>query len=255
MQWDSGQYLRFAHERTQPSLDLAGRIPLDNPRKVLDMGCGPGNSTAVLARRFPGAEILGVDSSPDMIEAARRACPQCRFLLADAGRDIGAFPADADIVFSNACIQWIPDHRRLLSDWMGLLAPGGVLAVQVPVNENEPMHRILRETAGSNRWRGRFPVSRNFYTLEPREYADLLSPLSRELTLWQTTYYHRLPSHGAIGEWMRGTSLRPYLQALPEEERDAFEQEIVRQLPAHYPSQEDGTVLFPFPRFFIVAVK
>lgn len=254
--WNSSQYLKFGAERTQPAIDLANRIGLEAPKKVIDIGCGPGNSTEVLARRFPDASILGIDSSPEMIEAAQRNHQGLEFRLCDAGKDLpklgeGTF----DVVFSNACIQWIPDHRSLLRDMMSLLRPDGVLAVQTPMNYEEPIHRIIGEVVSAKKWASRFPSPRIFYNLTQSEYFDLLSELSSGFTLWQTTYFHRLKSHEDIMEWYRGTGLRPYLDALPESDRPEFEQDIFDRLTGAYPKQKNGEIIFRFPRFFFLAVK
>ncbi len=255
-QWDAAQYLRFEAERTQPSIDLAARIPLERPAKVLDVGCGPGNSTAVLARRFPEAAILGVDNAPPMIEAAKKAYPHLSFALCDAaGAELEELGADFDVVFSNACIQWIPDHPALLARLLARLQPGGVLAVQTPMNYEEPIHRIIGEVCGRREWRDKIGTPRIFYNLTPGEYADHLARLAADYTLWQTTYYHRLESHEAILDWYRGTGLRPYLQALSEADRPAFEKAVYDEVAAAYPRQENGEILFRFPRLFFLAVR
>lgn len=255
MKWNAEQYLQFEQERTQPAIDLAVRIPLKEPGRVLDVGCGPGNSTKVLADRFPGARLLGVDQSPEMVEAARGQHPSLQFTCCDAAKDLDALGMQFDVIFSNACLQWIPDHPALVRKLMELLLPGGVLAVQVPMNQNEPIHQIIQVCASSPRWKSFFPHPRLFYTLAQEEYADLLSQWTKEYTLWETIYIHRLPSHRAILEWYRGTGLRPYLQALPAREAEQFELEILARLEEAYPKQKNGEILFRFPRFFFLAQK
>jgi len=252
--WNSAQYLKFERERTQPAIDLANRIELENPRQIVDIGCGPGNSTAVLARRFPGVQILGIDNSPDMIGKARRDYPQLEFALCDAGRNLGGLDRDFDIVFSNACIQWIPEHRRLIPDMMGLLRPGGVLAVQAPDNFGEPVHKIIAEVTVSPEWASRFHSPRIFYNLAQGEYYDLLSELSADFSIWQTTYFHTMKSHSDILEWYRGTGLRPYLDILSPEDKPAFERDIHAELVRAYPTQKNGDIIFRFPRLFFTAV-
>ncbi|WP_337512819.1 methyltransferase domain-containing protein [Ruminococcus sp.] len=172
--WDAAQYLKFGAQRTQPSRDLAARIPLEQPRKIIDIGCGPGNSTEVLRQRFPQADILGVDSSPEMIRAAAQAHPEMRFQLCDAGTELGTLDRDFDVVFSNACIQWIPNHPKLLREMMQLLRPGGILAVQIPINQKEPIHQIIQALAAGEKWKAHFPSPRIFYQLTVSEYYDLL---------------------------------------------------------------------------------
>ena len=251
--WNAALYLKFETERTQPAEDLARRIPCEAPAKILDVGCGPGNSSRVLATRFPKASILGIDSSPAMIEAATAGHPDIAFRLCDAGRDLVRLDQDFDVVFSNACIQWIPDHPSLLRAMLGRLRPGGVLAVQTPMNHHEPIHRIIEELTTADPWRGEFPNPRVFYNLSPEAYFDVLSELAEEVTLWETSYHHILPSHDAIMEWYRGTGLRPYLQALSDEKRIVFEQAVRDRVVEAYPARKNGRVIFRFPRFFFLA--
>lgn len=252
-QWDSDQYLRFAAERTQPAIDLARRIAVPAARDVLDVGCGPGNSTEVLAARFPGARLCGLDSSPEMLAAARQRHPEWEFRLGDASRDLDGLDQRFDVVFSNACIQWIPHHERLLPRLLRLVRPGGVLAVQTPMNEAEPIHRLLGELVAAPEWKAFFPRPRLFHNLRPEGYFDLLAALAGELHLWSTTYYHVLPSPTAILEWYRGTGLRPYLEVLPASERGRFEAVVLERIVARYPPQANGAVIFRFPRFFFTA--
>ena len=255
MNWNAEQYLQFERERTQPAIDLANRIPAREPQRVLDIGCGPGNSTRVLAERFPGARVMGVDSSPDMIGAAREKHPALRFEPCDASTELGGLGMRFDVIFSNACIQWIPNHPALLEQMMALLNPGGVLAVQTPMNEREPIHQIIQECVAEPHWKEFFPHPRVFYNLKPEEYAGLLAQWTEDYTLWETAYIHRLPSHRAILNWYRGTGLRPYLQVLPAREAEQLELEILAQLEERYPKQKNGEILFRFPRFFFMAGK
>ena len=251
--WDAAQYLVFERERTQPAIDLARRIAGRRVARAVDVGCGPGNSTAVLAAAFPDAKVLGVDSSPEMLDAARSAHPGLSFAHADAAGGLAELPGSFDVVFSNACLQWVPDHPVLLARLMGKVAPGGVLAVQVPVNYDEPVHRIIREIVARPAWRGAFPQPRVLHTLAPEEYFDVLSRIATDFSLWQTSYYHRLPSHEAVLAWYRGTGLRPYLEALGERDRARFEADVLAEVEKSYPVRENGEVMFRFPRLFFVA--
>ncbi len=253
MAWDSGQYLKFEAQRTQPARDLAARIGREGVRDVLDVGCGPGNSSRVLAERFPGARVRGIDSSPEMIAAARARHPDLEFSLCDAGKELATLGLAFDVVFSNACIQWIPDHPKLVRELLGLVRPGGVLAVQTPMNYDEPIHTIIAGLVAGEKWRGAFKQPRIFYNLRPGQYFDLLADVAAGFDLWQTTYYHVLPSHAAIMEWYRGTGLRPYLSALPEAQRAVFEADVLAQVVEQYPKQRDGRIIFRFPRFFFTA--
>lgn len=253
MDWNSKQYLKFKAERTQPAVDLANTINLKNPKKILDAGCGPGNSTQVLYDKFPDAYILGVDSSQDMIDAAKKNCPHLDFKLCDISKDLDQLGQDFDIVFSNACIQWVPDHERLLKNMIDLLNPEGVLAVQIPMNFKEPIHTIIQELAASEKWKGYYKDTGRRNVLSQGEYYDILSDISREFYIWDTVYYHTMKSHEDILEWYRGTGLRPYLSALPEDKRAEFENEVLRRLIIEYPKQKNGDVIFRFPRFFFIA--
>lgn len=254
-QWDSALYLKFKAQRTQPAKDLAARMDMEAPSEIIDIGCGPGNSTRVLKDRFPNARILGIDSSPDMIEAARSDNPDMEFMLLDAANELDSLDKRFDAVFSNACLQWIPGHHTLMPRLMGLLKDGGMLAVQLPMIYDEPIHRIIESTADSEKWRGRLRSGEIFHRLSQGEYFDILSGISSDLEMWQTVYLHRMPSHDSILEWYRGTGLRPYLEQLDEPSRAEFESDILTGIKREYPPQANGEIIFRFPRFFIIAVK
>jgi trans-aconitate 2-methyltransferase len=251
--WDASQYLRFAGERTQPCHDLVARIPLAAPGRVIDLGCGPGNSTAVLAERWPDAEIVGLDSSAEMVARARADFPKVDFLESD----IGSWQTDEpfDVVFSNAALQWLPDHRGLLPHLHSQVAPGGVLAVQVPGDPAAIPHRLMRELANSPAWREFFHGDvREWFVEAPEVYYDILAPHALRLDLWMTDYLYILPDVAAIAEWYRGTGLRPYLDALGDEPlRAKFVDDFIASLRAHYSPRHDGRVIFPFRRLFLIA--
>lgn len=253
--WNASQYLKFEKERTQPSIDLAGRIPLRNPKRILDIGCGPGNSTAVLRQHYPNAQISGIDSSQDMVTAATQTYPDLDFQLCDAVTGLSSLSSDYDIVFSNACIQWLPEHQKRLPEMLSRLRPGGFLAIQTPMNDKEPIHTIIEGLAKAQPWREKLSFQRIFYNLTPAEYFDLLTGAAGDFTLWETTYYHTLSSHRDIMQWYRGTGLRPYLQALAPQDAACFEAEVFARVKDAYPLQADGRVIFRFPRFFMLAEK
>ncbi len=253
-EWNAAQYLRFERERTQPAADLAARIDVADPKKIIDIGCGPGNSTRVLKKRFPAAQVLGADKSPHMVEEAKKSCPGIDFMVCDAKSELKKAGGGYDIVFSNACIQWIPGHPRLLREMMGMLKEGGVLAVQTPMQMREPIHLIIDEVSQSEKWRGKLSGGRLFYNLPREEYFDLLCGISAEFFMWETAYCHRLPSREAILDWYRGTGLRPYLARLTKEEQKEFEEDILKRIKEEYPLRVGG-VLFPFPRLFFTAVR
>ena len=254
--WDSDQYLRFSRERTQPSRDLVARIPLEGAARLLDMGCGPGNSTAELAARFGAAGVTGIDNSPQMLAAAREAHPDLRFISFDMTRDDWSpLGGGYDVVLSNACIQWLPDHARLLPRMLGLLVPGGWLAVQLPLVRRQAMRRILDEASAMPRWSALLADVSVPRALDPGDYFDILAPAASELQIWQTTYYHRMGSLDDVVEWYRGSSLRPYLRALGEREGDAFVGEVRRRAAEAFAPQPSGGYLLPFPRLFMLAQR
>lgn len=253
--WDSLKYLKFGNERTQPAIDLLNRIHFEKPRKILDIGCGPGNSSEVLVRRYPNADVLGIDSSPDMIKAAQIQHPDIQFKQCDASEDLLNLGRDFDIVFSNACIQWIPDHSILLKNMMCLLKTGGIIAIQTPMNYQEPIHRIIQEVSTNQTWSFKFKNPRIFYNLTQSEYYNLLSDISSDFCMWQTIYIHKMKSYDDIMEWYRATGLRPYLNVLSEVDKLRFEKDIYDKLANAYPKQNNGEIIFPFPRFFFIAKK
>lgn len=255
MSWDSKQYLKFQRERTQPSIDLADRLTVQSPAAVIDIGCGPGNSTAILKKRYPNAAVTGADNSENMVAAAREKYHDVEFILCDASKDLNKLNRKVDIVFSNACIQWVPDHPKLLREMMSLLKEGGELAVQIPMNYDEPIHRIIQESVKSEKWRDKFNDPRVFHTLTPEKYYDILAEISSDFDMWQTTYFHRMKSHSDIMEWYKGTGLRPYLEALSETDSAEFERDVFAEVQKAYPKQANGEIIFRFPRLFFKAEK
>ena len=253
--WNPEQYLKFQSERTQPAIDLASRIELQEPRRIIDLGCGSGNSTAVLKNRWTDAAISGLDSSPSMIQSATAEYPDLDWIE----MDIDAWSPDIgyDLIFSNAAFQWLQTHETLLPKLVSCLNPSGVLAFQVPNNEHSPYHRVLVELAESNRWRGLLEEAKNPLAYYPIDfYYDLLKPTCSQLTLWETEYVHVLEGPEAILEWVSGTGLKPYLEALEnQEDRTAFREEVLEGYRAAYPLCYDGSVLFRFRRQFIVAIR
>ena len=257
--WDSAQYLSFASESTQPSIDLVARIALDAPKRVVDLGCGPGNSTAVVGRRWPNAQIAGVDNSAAMLAAARRDFPQWTWRESDltawaerAGQPDGE---TYDLIFSNAAFQWVPAHGALLPRLFEAVAPGGALAFQIPHSLEAPHQLCIRDLAASAAWQRRFvrpPVS--WHVEPPGFYYDALAPRAARIELWLTDYLHVLDGPEAIVEWHRGTGLRPFIDQLPDEAaRAEFLRDYLATITPHYPRQADGRLLMPFRRMFCIA--
>ena len=251
--WNSEQYLKFADERTRPARDLLAQVPLEEPHSVFDLGCGPGNSTELLAARYPDAEITGVDSSQEMLESARSRFPELKFVRADVGAWTPG--GQCDLLFANAVFQWVPDHPRVLQRLAGRLSPGGVLAVQIPDNLGEPVHELMRETAAQGPWASRMGDAARDELPTAEEYYDLLRSAASEVDLWRTTYHHPLEGAEGIVEWMKGTGLRPFLAKLAADEERAFIQSYTARIAAAYPLRADGRVLLKFPRLFIIAIR
>lgn len=253
MQWDPTQYSRYGDERGRPFLDLIARIGHERATRVVDLGCGPGNLTELLRRRWPDAVIEGIDSSPEMIE---RALPlsdeRLTFRVSDARE--WTMPADLDVLVTNATLQWVPGHAELLREWAAALAPGGWMALQVPGNFDAPSHVLMRSLAASAKWRESVgDVLRHGDAVEtPAAYAELLMAAGLEVDVWETTYLHVLSGDDPVLEWVRGTGLRPVLAALSPSDAAEFEAEYAAALREAYPRGTHGTV-FPFRRIFAVA--
>jgi trans-aconitate 2-methyltransferase len=253
--WSAQQYLKFEDERTRPARDLVAQIPLTGARQVYDLGCGPGNSTELLLARYPEASVTGVDSSPDMLRQARERLPACSFVEADLTQ--WTAPPDAEILYSNATFQWVPDHLIVLKRLLAGLKPGGVLAVQMPDNTNEPSHVWMREVAKEPQWAKLIPQSafERADLPSPGEYYDALRPLCARFDIWHTCYQHALAGAEAVAEWFKGTALRPFVDPLTAEWRQAFLSDYTARIAAAYPARHDGKVLLRFPRLFMVACR
>ncbi len=253
--WSASQYLTFADERTRPVRDLLAALPPGGVETATDLGCGPGNSTAALLARYPGAAVTGVDSAPDMIDAARRGLPTARFVLGaieDWSREPGS---PQDLVLSNAALQWVPGHASLLPRLLGRVAPGGHLAVQIPDNLAEPAQLLMRTVAAAGPWAARLEGAEAART--PIADADwhhaLLRPHAASVEIWRTTYHHRLAGIDGVVEWFKGTGLLPFLGPLDEAERRDFLARYRDALARTLRTHEDGTVLLAMPRLFLVA--
>jgi trans-aconitate 2-methyltransferase len=278
--WNPEQYLKFSDERTQPCRDLAARISLPRVRTAIDLGCGPGNSTQILAERWPDAQITALDSDTAMINVAIESNPRGRWITGDIAKWAAAkpgAPADNpaegaaksaevatesdeqyDVVFSNAALQWLPDHAMLFPQLFSHVAPGGALAIQIPSSFDRPAHRLLREIAASLAWRKWFPTGRvrTWHAHDHEFYYDLLAPLASRVDIWQTEYFHVMPDAEAVVEWYKGTGMRPYLTAIGEDaDRDKFLAEYLEKMRTAYRPRPDGRILFPFLRIFVIAYR
>lgn len=256
--WNPALYSRYEDERTRPAQELLARVPLVKAASVFDLGCGPGNSTELLARRFPDAAVTGTDNSEAMLASARKRLPAATFELSDiAGWQPGAGDEAPQLIYANAALQWVPDHAALIPRLFAALAPGGVLAVQMPDNREEPTHRLMRELAAEAPWKDAigdysklrtelFPIDR---------YYDLLADKAAHVDVWRTAYQHPMDSAAAIVEWVRATGLKPFVDRLPPELQASYLAEYERRVARAYPVRTDGKLLLAFPRMFIVAQR
>ena len=250
--WDPAQYLRWSDHRLRPAVDLLQRVPLARPARVVDLGCGTGNVTGLLRARWPDARVTGVDSSPAMLGRARASDPDVEWLEADVAAWTPREPVD--VLFSNATLHWIDDHASLFPRLVSAVAAGGVLAVQMPRNFGEPSHTSIYELAREPRWRDRLaPLIRLEPTKTPAYYWDVLGPRVKALDVWETIYTQALSGEHPVADFVKGSWLKPFLDALDASERPAFEQDYRARVARAYPPRADGTTLFPFRRLFIVA--
>lgn len=252
--WNPGLYRRFEAERTRPARDLLAGVDPASRGEVVDLGCGPGNSTELLRQRFPDARLTGVDSSDAMLASARERLRGSSFVKAD----IAEWTPDRapDLIFANAALQWVPDHGRAFPRLFGMLAAGGVLAVQMPDNLEEPTHRTMLAVAQAGNWRAKIgdaDGSRQRSVLDLPAYYDLLAREAAQVNVWRTVYHHPMNSVAAVVAWLRSTGLRPFLDPLTPTEQEMYLRDYERALLPYYPARADGLILLRFPRLFIVA--
>lgn len=252
MPWDPTLYSAFAQPRLRPALDLLARIDADHPHTVVDLGCGTGNVTRILAERWHDATVTGVDSSPEMLSAAAAQPSRIRWNQGDISQWKPERPAD--VLFSNAALQWLDSHATLLPTLVSQLAPRGILAVQMPHNHYAASHAVMADTVEAGPWAARLrPLARRFPVHDPDFYYDTLAPLVASLDIWETEYLHVLEGDNPVVKWTLGTAMRPLLDALAEPERSEFLAEYSRRIAECYPPHATGKTLFPFRRLFIVA--
>ena len=252
--WDPEAYLKFSEARTRPAADLISRITQRTPARIVDLGCGAGNTTQLLADRWPRSRITGVDSSPEMLSQAQTNNGSIQWVRQDIAAWLPEQPVD--LIVSNAALHWLDSHDTLFPRLMGCLNDGGELAVQMPRNFHAPSHQIITEIATNEPWKERLvglvrpsPVS------DPRFYVDTLSAWSSSLDLWETTYWHVLEGENPVAEWTKGTALRPFMDALEEDERRDFLSAYAKRIAKAYPPSADGRTMFPFRRLFMIARK
>ncbi len=254
MSWNPAQYAKFSDQRTRPALDLLARVPLDAVSTVVDLGCGTGTITEKMVERWPGAEVIGVDDSVEMLALARQRNPLISWVEADLAQ--WSIPGGADVVYSNAALHWLADHERLFPHLADQLRSGGVLAVQMPRNFGAPSHVIAQDLAAESRWGGKLlylikppPVK------EPGFYYELLVDRFARVDLWETEYIQVLHGNDAVLEWIKGSWLRQFLAALDVDEGAAFERAYAERAARAYPARRDGTTVLPFRRLFMIAVR
>ncbi|MFZ2031013.1 MAG: methyltransferase domain-containing protein [Vitreimonas sp.] len=249
--WDPDVYLKFGGERTRAAADLLARVPLSAPKRIVDLGCGPGNSTALIASRYPNADIIGVDSDEAMLQQARGARVNARF----EGGDFETWtPREApDLIYTNAALHWAADPLGVASRLFQSLAPGGALALQVPQNFDKPSHVEMRAAAQDGPWAEKLRGAFQPLLLVAQDYASALAPLGATLDAWSTAYLHILEGQDPVLKWISGSALRPYFARLSADERTGFEANLAARLRRAYPPEADGRTFFPFHRVFVIA--
>lgn len=253
--WDPNSYLKFDKERIQPSIDLASRIKFDNPSRIIDIGCGPGNSTQVILQKWPGSAIIGIDNSKTMIEKAKKDYPEQNWEILDAGKD--EIPGTYDIIFSNSTIQWIPNHDDLLKKFHRSLNDDGLIAIQIPMFWDMPIGKSIKKISRDKRWNNVTKgVTELLFMPDYSYYFDQLSRLYNSINIWETEYMHIMDSHFSILDMIRSTGLRPYLDSFDKkEDQKNFENQVLNDIKKEYAFQKNGKVIFPFKRLFFIAYK
>ena len=253
--WNAAHYLKYGDERTRAAADLAARIKLDTPNRIVDLGCGPGNSTQILRTRWPESDLVGIDNSSEMIETAIESFPEQNWFLADASTWVPANPID--LVYSNAALQWLPNHEALMPRLFSMIAPGGALAFQIPSSTYATVRKLIHEISCDSAWTERMNGPRNALTMQhPSFYYDALVANAAQMDIWETEYNHVLESKDSIVDWIASTGLRPFLAALDDDdERNAFLTQLRRRVSGAYESRADGKVLYPFRRLFVIAYR
>jgi len=253
--WNPDLYLKFRNERTQPAIDLINKIKISFPPKsILDIGCGPGNSSQALLQRWADAKLTGIDNSVKMINKAKASYPENTWIVADASDYISN--TRYDVVFSNSAIQWIPNHENLFENFLKLTNDGGVLAISVPLFDEMPLSKAIKKVANKRNWNELTKGCSDLFTYHNYQYYyGLMSLHFKSVDFWQTDYIHILESQSAIVEWIKSTALKPYLDCLQDKEKILFENEVLSEIKRYYPVQNNSKILFPFKRMFMIGYK
>ncbi len=253
--WNPELYLKYDEERTRPAIDLASRIKVKNPENIIDIGCGPGNSTHVLSKMWPESRIIGIDNSTSMIKSAKANYPDIEFKIEDATK----MKTDEKygIIFSNATIQWVNNQEKLISNFVDMLEDDGTLAIQVPQYNLMPASDAIKRVSLKKEWKKQTSASDDVFTFHSSSfYYDLLSIKVKSVFMWETSYFHVMPSHQTVVEMLKSTGIRPFLDKLDtEEEKAAFLKDVLKEIIKTYPVQKDENVLFPFKRLFFIGYK
>ncbi len=253
--WNPELYLKFNEERTRPAIDLAANINVNNPKKIIDIGCGPGNSTQVLFKKWPESKIVGIDNSASMIKSAKKSYPKMEWQIEDATKM--EKNDKYDVIFSNSTIQWIKDQEKLIKNFFDMLEEKGALAMQIPLFHTMPASNAIENVLLKQKWKEQTRGANNVFNFQSSGfYYDLLSEKTKSIDIWETSYIHIMPSHQYIVEMLKSAGIRPFLDKLDnEKEKIEFEHDIFKEITKAYPSQKDGNILFPFKRLFFIGYK
>lgn len=253
--WNPNLYLKFEKERTLPARQLLMSINKIQANRILDIGCGPGNSTRILKENWPNADLIGIDSSSSMIENAKKSDLDVEWIIEDFNNDL-AYLGNFDVIFSNAVLQWVPDHNQVIKKSFGMLKTDGVFAAQIPYILNMDIKKVTDEVAQSDKWKRYIKDLWNFYMFTPDYYYNILCKYTDKMSLWESTYYHVMDNHEEIVEWYKATGMRPYFKELPDEKLvEEFTSDVLKIIKNKYVKQSNGKVLFPFRRVFVIAYK
>lgn len=251
MAWNSQQYLKFGKERTQACVDLVSKSD-GNYKSILDLGCGPANSTKLLLNKYKNADVIGMDFDDDMLARAQKDCPDAKFIKGYIPNDFDKIERKFDLVFSNACIHWVDDQQKLIDSVCELLNDNGTFAVQIPLTDESQFYKALYRLI-NEKWT-KLKSVKNFHNFTAAQYYNALIKKFDTVEMWQTDYYHIVGKDMVI-EWYKGSGLRPYLALLDEKEQAEFISDLQEIINREYSVLDDGNVFLIMPRLFFVAKK